>query len=45
MESHPKSATAENNLQNTSDYIIQKMQIAQRHACQSKTLKAFVPLP
>ena len=24
MESHPKSATAENNLQNTSDYIVQK---------------------
>ena len=24
MEPHPKSATAENNLQNASDYIIQK---------------------
>ena len=24
MESHPKSATPENNFQNTSDYIIQK---------------------
>ena len=43
MESHPKSATAENNLQNTSAYIIQKRQIPQRRARQSKTLKAFVP--
>ena len=45
MESHPKSATVENNEQNTSDYIIQKRQIAQRHARQSKTLKAFMLLP
>ena len=54
MESHPKLATAENNLWNSSNYnVMQKRKIAQRHACQSKTLKARqsktlnarVPLP
>ena len=44
LESHPKSATAENNLQNASDYIIQKRYIAQRHTRQSKTLKARASL-
>ena len=32
LESHPKSATAENNLYNASYYIIQKRKIAQRCA-------------
>ena len=45
MESHPKSATAENNLYNASYYIVQKRKIAQRHAHQSKTLDAHVVLP
>ena len=45
MESHPKSATAENNLYNASYYIIQKRKIALRYARQSKTLEAHVPPP
>ena len=45
MESHPKLATAENNLYNASYYIIQKRKIAQRYARQSKTLEAHVPPP
>ena len=45
MESHPKSATAENNLYNASYYIIQERKIAQRCARQSKTLEAHVPPP
>ena len=44
MKSHPKSATAVNNLHNASYYIVQKRKIAQRHAHQSKTLEAHVVL-
>ena len=39
MKSHPKSATAENNLYNASYYITQKRKIAQRYARQSKTFR------
>ena len=45
MDAHPKSASAENNLYNGSYYIIQKRKIAQRYACQSKTLAAHVLPP
>ena len=45
MGSHPKSASAGNNLYNASYYIIQKRKIAQRFASQSKTLEAHVPPP
>ena len=45
MESHPKSATAGNNLYNASYCIIQKRKIAQRYARQGKTLEAHVPPP
>ena len=46
MESHPKSATAENNLYNASYYIIQKKRkIAQRYGRQSKSIEAHVSPP
>ena len=45
MESHPKLATAENNLYNAFYYIMLKRKIPQRYARQSKTLEAHVPPP
>ena len=40
MAFNTKSATAKKHLQETSDNIVQKRQIPQRHACASKNLKA-----
>ena len=44
MESYPKSATAENNIQRLLLYHTKK-EIAQRYARQRKTLEAHVPPP